>query len=70
MYSRTGINDMLAELAADLPRMLADPDRFCAQFEDRCAQILSAAAPADQVYVVEVLEAFATRCGIHDRHAA
>ncbi|MET0754555.1 MAG: hypothetical protein ABWX88_04970 [Pseudoxanthomonas sp.] len=70
MYSRTGINEMLTELADDMPRLLSDAESFRGKFEDRCKQILAATAPADQAYAREVLEAFAKRCGIHDRHAA
>ena len=67
MYSRTGINDMLAELAADIPRMLGDKNAFFRDFEDRAEQVLAATAPEDQAYVLEVLEAFVNRCGINDQ---
>ena len=70
MYSRTGINEMLTELADDMPRLLSEPAAFSCRFEERCKQILAATAPADRAYAREVLDAFAARCGIHDRHAA
>ncbi|RYE73068.1 MAG: hypothetical protein EOO81_01640 [Oxalobacteraceae bacterium] len=74
MYSRTGINDMLAELSADMPRMLRDRNTFFREFEDRSELILGAAAPEDQAYVLEVLQAFVDRSGVndqfHDLHAA
>ena len=70
MYSRTGINDMLAELAAELPRLLRDRNAFFREFEDRSEQILAATAPEDEAYVREVLEAFVARSGISDKFAA
>lgn len=74
MYSRSGINDMLAELAADMPRLLRDEATFLRQYEDRCGLIVAATAPEDVDYVTGVLQAFVDRCGINDlfqnRHAA
>ena len=70
MYSRAGINDMLAKLAADMPRLLRDRNTFLREFEDRSAQILSATAPEDEAYVLEVLEAFVARSAINDQFAA
>jgi hypothetical protein len=74
MYSRTCINDLLAELAADMPRMMGDMNTFFREYEDRSEQILAASAPEDQAYVVEVLQAFVDRSGVNDefcdRHAA
>lgn len=74
MYSRSGINDLLAELAADIPHMLLDVNTFFRQFEDRSEQILAATAPEDEAYVLEVLQAFVDRSGVNDqfidRHAA
>ena len=74
MYSRTALNDMLTELAADMPRMLRDVDTFFPQLEDRAKHILAAAAPEDEAYVRAVLQEFVHRSGINDRcidrHAA
>lgn len=70
MYSRTCINDLLAELAADMPRMMLDMNTFFRDFEDRSEQILSATAPEDQTYTMEVLKAFVDRAGINDRFGA
>ena len=70
MYSRTGINDMLAELAAEMPRLLRNRNTFFREFEDRSEQILAATAPEDEAYVREVLEAFVARSGINDKFAA
>ena len=67
MYSRTAINDMLTELAADMPRMLRDVDTFFRQFEDRAKHILAAAAPEDEAYVRAVLQEFADRASINER---
>jgi hypothetical protein len=38
MYSRTCINDLLAELAADMPRMMGDMNTFFREYEDRSEQ--------------------------------
>lgn len=74
MYSRTGINDMLAELASDMPRLLRNRDTFFREYDARSSRILSATSPDDKAYVLGVLQAFADRCGINDllqdRHAA
>lgn len=70
MYSRTGINDMLAELAADIPGLLLDRATFFREFGNRSQQILAASAPEDEAYVLEVLGAFMARSGINDRFAA
>ncbi|GEM_PF-828127 len=74
MYSRTAINDMLTELAADMPRMLRDVETFFPEFENRTRHLLAAAAPADQAYVRAVVQEFLDRSGINDRcidrHAA
>lgn len=70
MYSRTGLNDMLAELAEDIPRLLRDRNTFFREFADRSQKILAASAPEDEAYVLEVLEAFVARSGIHDQYAA
>ena len=74
MYSRTCINDLLAELAADIPRMMRNMNTFFREYEDRSEQILAATAPEDQAYTMEVLKAFVDRAGINDqfqgRHAA
>lgn len=66
MYSRTCINDLLAELAADMPRMMRDMNTFFREYEDRSEQILAATAPEDQAYAMEVLQAFVDRAGIND----
>jgi len=74
MYSRTAINDMLTELAADMPRMLRDVETFFPEFENRTRHLLAAAAPADQAYVRAVVQEFLDRSGVNDpyinRHAA
>ena len=70
MYSRTGINDMPAEPAADMPRLLRDRHIFFREFEDGSGRILAATAPEDEAYVHEVLEAFVPRSGINDQFAA
>ena len=70
MYSRTAINDMLAELAADMPRILRERNTFFREFEDRSMQILAMTAPEDEAYVLEVMEAFVARSGINDQFAA
>jgi len=74
MYSRTCINDLLAELAADMPLMMRDMNTFFREYEDRSDQILAATAPEDQPYVTEVLQAFVDRAGVndefYDRHVA
>lgn len=67
MRSRTGINDMLAELASDMPRLLSDRDKFPRLFEDRSEQILASTAPEDEPYVMEVLQAFVDWSGINDQ---
>ena len=67
MYSRTGINDMLSELASDMPRLLRNRDTFSQEYDARSAQILSATSPDDKAYVLGVLQAFVDRCGIGDR---
>ena len=74
MYSRSAINDMLTELAADLPRMQRDAESFFPAFEERTRHLLAAAAPADEAYVQAVLQEFLDRSGANgccfDRHAA
>jgi len=74
MYSRTCINEMLGELAADIPRMMSNMNTFFREYEDRSEQILAATAPEDQGYAMEVLQAFVDRAGVndefYDRHAA
>ena len=67
MYSRTAINDMLADLVTEMPRLLRDRDTFFREFEDRSEQILSATAPEDQAYVLEVLQAFVDRSEVNER---
>lgn len=70
MYSRTCINELLAELAADMPRMMLDMNTFFREYEDRSEQILAATAPEDQVYTMEVLKAFVDRAGVNGRFEA
>lgn len=64
MRSRSGVDILLAQLAADLPAMLEDRNAFTREFEDRACQILAVTAPEDEVYVDEVLAAYVARAGV------
>lgn len=61
MIDRDILDRRLRELARDLPAMLNDLDTFPARFEERAMRILSETAPADEAYLMSVLDALAER---------
>lgn len=64
--SRHGVDILLAQLAADLPRLLEDRNTFFGEFEDRACQILAVTAPEDEGYVDEVLAAYVARAKVNE----
>jgi hypothetical protein len=66
MRSRSGVDILLDQLAADLPKMLEDRATFFREFEDRACRILAVTAPEDEDYVDAVLAAYVARARVND----
>lgn len=65
MHTRAALDVELESLAAEMPALCQDMDAFFDAFEQRSEQIWVAAAPKDQAYVLEALEAIIARAGIN-----